>query len=86
LRESLKLVEEQLAWLKRQIFKKHSEKVAWARSEEERLRIRLGKEVPIIDELIAKIKPRLVSEVRSKRKRGQKREKGAPFHFSSTSG
>jgi transposase len=36
------------------------EKVAWARSEEERLRIRLEKEVPIIDELIKKVKERLV--------------------------
>jgi len=36
------------------------EKVAWSRSEEERLRIRQEKEVPIIDELIAKIKERLV--------------------------
>lgn len=35
------------------------EKVAWARSEEERLRIRLEKEVPIIDELIAAIKGKL---------------------------
>jgi transposase len=36
------------------------EKVAWARSEEERLRIRLEKEVPIIDELIKAIKHILV--------------------------
>lgn len=36
------------------------EKVAWARSEEERLRIRQEKEVPIIDELIAAIKERLI--------------------------
>jgi transposase len=35
------------------------EKVAWARSAEERLRIRQQKESPIIDELIAKIKGRL---------------------------
>ena len=35
------------------------EKVAWARSPEERLRIRQEKEVPIIDELIEKIKKRL---------------------------
>ena len=36
------------------------EKVAWARSEEERLRIRQDKEVPIIDELIKAIKQRLM--------------------------
>jgi len=36
------------------------EKVAWTRSEEERLRIRLEKEVPIIDELIQATKSRLV--------------------------
>lgn len=36
------------------------EKVAWARSEDERLRIRLEKEVPIIDELILAIKGKLV--------------------------
>ena len=36
------------------------EKVAWARSPEERLRIRQEKEVPIIDELIATIKSKLV--------------------------
>jgi transposase len=35
------------------------EKVAWARSEEERLRIREEKEVPIIDELIQAVKERL---------------------------
>ena len=35
------------------------ERVAWARSEEERLRIRQEKEVPIIDELIQKIKEKL---------------------------
>lgn len=35
------------------------EKVAWARSPEERLRIRQEKEVPIIDELIERIKNRL---------------------------
>jgi hypothetical protein len=35
------------------------EKIAWARSPEERLRIRQEKEVPIIDELIEKIKNRL---------------------------
>lgn len=37
------------------------EKVAWARSEEERLRIRQEKEVPIIDELITAIKDKLVN-------------------------
>jgi len=36
------------------------ERVAWARSPEERLKIRQEKEVPIIDELIHKIKARLV--------------------------
>ena len=36
------------------------EKVAWARSDEERLRIRQAKEVPIIDELIEKIKGKLI--------------------------
>lgn len=36
------------------------EKVAWARSPEERLRIRQEKEIPIIDELTAKIKARLM--------------------------
>lgn len=35
------------------------ERIAWARSPEERLRIRQEKQVPIIDELIAKIKARL---------------------------
>lgn len=35
------------------------ERVAWARSEEERIRIRQEKEIPIIDELIAKIKDKL---------------------------
>lgn len=35
------------------------EKVAWARSAEERLKIRLEKEAPIIDELIEKIKAKL---------------------------
>jgi transposase len=35
------------------------EKIAWARSPEERLRIRQEKEAPIIDELIEKIKNRL---------------------------
>lgn len=36
------------------------ERVAWARSPEERLKIRLEKEVPIIDELIKEIKAKLV--------------------------
>ena len=36
------------------------ERVAWARSPEERLKIRQEKEAPIIDELIQKIKDRLV--------------------------
>jgi transposase len=36
------------------------ERVAWARSPEERLRIRQEKEVPIIDELIDKIKTKLM--------------------------
>ena len=36
------------------------EKVAWSRSEEERLRIRQEKEVPIIDELIEQVRKRLV--------------------------
>jgi len=36
------------------------EKVAWARSPEERLKIRQEKEIPIINELIDKIKSRLV--------------------------
>jgi transposase len=36
------------------------ERVAWARSAEERLRIRQEKEVPIIDELIEKIKAKLM--------------------------
>lgn len=36
------------------------ERVAWARSEEERIRIRKEKEIPIIDELIAAIKGKLV--------------------------
>ena len=35
------------------------EKVAWARTPEERLKIRQEKEVPIIDDLIKKIKERL---------------------------
>lgn len=36
------------------------ERIAWARSPEERLKIRREKEVPIIDELIGKIKSKLV--------------------------
>lgn len=36
------------------------ERVAWARSPEERLKIRQEKEVPIIDELVDKIKERLI--------------------------
>jgi len=36
------------------------ERVAWARSPEERVKIRLKKEVPIIEELIEKIKKKLV--------------------------
>jgi transposase len=36
------------------------ERVAWARSEEERLKIRQEKEVPIIDELIEAVKKKLV--------------------------
>jgi len=35
------------------------ERVAWNRSEEERLRIRQEKEIPIIDELIAAVKNKL---------------------------
>jgi transposase len=37
------------------------ERVAWARSEQERLRIRKEKEVPIIDELIHRIKDKLMN-------------------------
>ena len=36
------------------------ERVAWSRSEEERLKIRQEKEIPLIDELIEKIKEKLV--------------------------
>jgi transposase len=36
------------------------EKIAWERSEEERLKIRQEKEAPIIDELIEKVKKRLI--------------------------
>jgi transposase len=37
------------------------ERVAWARSKEERLRIRQEKEIPIIDELITAVKDKLVN-------------------------
>lgn len=48
-------------WVLRQIrYLFMFEKVAWARSEEERLRIRLEKEVPIIDKLIEAIKGKLL--------------------------
>lgn len=48
-------------WVLRQIrYLFMFEKVAWARSEEERLRIRQEKEIPIIDQLIEAIKKRLV--------------------------
>jgi transposase len=48
-------------WVLRQIrYLFMFEKVAWARSEEERLRIRLEKEVPIIDRLIEAIKGKLI--------------------------
>jgi transposase len=49
-------------WVLRQIrYLFMLERVAWARSEEERLRIRQGKEVPIIDRLITAIKDKLVN-------------------------
>jgi transposase len=49
-------------WVLRQIrYLFMLEKVAWGRSEEERLRIRQEKEVPIIDSLIAAIKARLTN-------------------------
>lgn len=49
------------AWVLRKIkYLFMLERVAWARSVEERLAIRLEKEVPIIDELIAKIKGKLI--------------------------
>ena len=49
------------AWVLRKIrYLFMLEKIAWARSAEERLRIRQEKEVPIIDELILRIKTRLV--------------------------
>ena len=48
-------------WVLRQIrYLFMFEKIAWARSEEERLRIRQEKEVPIIDRLIEAVKKRLV--------------------------
>jgi hypothetical protein len=49
------------AWVLRKIrYLFMLERVAWARSPEERLRIRREKEAPIIDELIEKIKARLI--------------------------
>jgi transposase len=49
-------------WVLRQIrYLFMLEKVAWARSEEERLRIRKEKEAPIIDRLIKAIKDKLVN-------------------------
>jgi transposase len=49
-------------WVLRQIkYLFMLEKVAWARSEEERLRIRQEKEIPIIDRLIAAIKEKLMN-------------------------
>jgi transposase len=49
-------------WVLRQIrYLFMLEKVAWARSEEERLRIRQQKEAPIIDGLIEKIKDKLLN-------------------------
>lgn len=49
------------AWVLRKIrYLFMLERVAWARSQEERLRIRQEKEVPILDELIEKIKAKLV--------------------------
>jgi transposase len=49
-------------WVLRQIrYLFMLEKVAWARSEEERLRIRQEKEAPIIDRLIAAIKDKFVN-------------------------
>ncbi len=51
-------------WVLRQIrYLFMFEKVAWARSEEERLRIRQEKEVPIIDRLIEAVKKKLVDGV-----------------------
>jgi transposase len=49
------------AWVLRKIrYLFMLERVAWARSPEERLKIRQEKEVPILDELIEKIKAKLV--------------------------
>lgn len=49
-------------WVLRQIrYLFMFEKVAWARSEEERLRIRQEKEIPVIDGLIAAIKDKLIN-------------------------
>ena len=49
------------AWVLRKIrYLFMLERVAWARSPEERLRIRQEKEVPIIDELIEKVKTKLI--------------------------
>lgn len=49
------------AWVLRKIrYLFMYERVAWNRSPEERLRIRLEKEIPIIDELISKIKEKLI--------------------------
>lgn len=51
-------------WVLRQIrYLFMLEEVAWARSEEERLRIRQEKEVPIIDQLIEEVKKKLVNGV-----------------------
>lgn len=50
------------SWVLRQIrYLFMLEKVAWARSEEERLRIRQEKEVPIIERLILAIKDKLIN-------------------------
>jgi transposase len=49
-------------WVLRQIrYLFMFEKVAWARSEEERLRIRQEKEIPIVDRLVEAIKDKLVN-------------------------
>ena len=50
------------AWVLRKIrYLFMLERIAWSRSPDERLKIRLEKEIPIIDELIHKIKERLIS-------------------------
>lgn len=50
------------AWVLRKIrYLFMLERVAWARSPEERLRIRQEKEIPIIDELIEKVKSTLIN-------------------------